>query len=111
MTTDWVLKMRRAQQLITQLDGEVLQYIDEGKARIDSRRDAVATNQWSLYFMMPEPPDPLWSTVVGDVLHNCRSALDIYAYQAITSRVKLNRGTCRTSSPAGIASPSSECTA
>lgn len=91
MTTDWGLKVQRAQQLIAHLDAEVLRYIDEGKARIEARRDTATTNQWSLYFMMPEPPNPLWSAVVGDVLHNCRSALDIYAYQAITSRVKLSR--------------------
>lgn len=81
----WVIKLARADQVLEELSAEVAAYLGGRIVRIEQRRDAPDVDAWSLFLRVLSEPDPMWSALVGDILHNCRSALDSFAYQTISA--------------------------
>lgn len=69
-------KLRRAKHHIDALKSESFGYSDRHPIGLRGKLNTDAT-EFTIYFVVPNPP-PLadWSLVVGDALHNLRSALD-----------------------------------
>jgi hypothetical protein len=73
----WVTKLDRARELTAELDREVTAYLARGAISLETR--SMAPTEWEFYLQVTRPPPLRWSSLVGDVLHNCRSALDTFA--------------------------------
>lgn len=69
----WSLKMARAGEHIEHLRGLVAAYLGSGAYRLVSERDE---NESRLRLQIDRQPPSNWSPIIGDVLHNLRSALD-----------------------------------
>jgi hypothetical protein len=81
------LKLNRARQLITELTRETDAYIESGAVRLDPiLRLREPTPTWDIYLRHSSAAPMTWGPVIGDVLHNARSALDTFAFDVITTR-------------------------
>ncbi len=81
----WELKLARAQELIIELSNDVGAYLREADVRLDSRPVGGAHADWDLFIRFSFSPPARVSSLVGDVLHNLRSALDAYAFHVLTT--------------------------
>jgi hypothetical protein len=78
--------MDRAHSLLRQLEEEIGPYTTSGQTYVETVRESPGSTTWLSYLRVRAHPDRRWSTLVGDFLHNCRSALDSFAYARITAR-------------------------
>lgn len=85
MSDPWTIKIDRALELTKVLESEIKTYMDSGAARVE----ATWIPEHSLFELtlhIDRNPPERWSAIVGDIVHNLRSALDARMFQLITSR-------------------------
>lgn len=71
----WITKLARAATHVEHLHAETARYLaEEPKPRLDV--EPTDGREYLLRLRVPKQPDPEWAAVIGDVLHNVRSALD-----------------------------------
>src|SRR6266498_3307458 len=77
-TFDHELKLQRARKHFEELKIEIGNWLGRKHYTVREERD---TDGWTTFFATAEQPpvDPI-SLLVGDCLHNLRSALDLLAY-------------------------------
>ncbi len=85
MGTAWKVKLERADELIDDLADEIAAYLRNDSIDVVATPSATLRSAWDLRLQLGVSPPTRWSAVIGDVLHNERSALDAYAYDVITS--------------------------
>jgi hypothetical protein len=83
-----LLKLARAQAHLEALKAEVRAYWEREPYRLRPDLDCEA-GEYSLYIEISEAAPVQWSVIVGDFIHNLRSALDHMACQLVL----INRGT------------------
>src|SRR3954451_21349032 len=69
------LKLVRAREHLDSLYGEIGPFIARQVARMDAKFDPV-TQSFTSTYKMQEPLPATWGLMVGDAVHNTRSALD-----------------------------------
>jgi len=74
--TAWATKLARAREHIVALTGEIHGLQDRGELRIAIERDGT---DHVLRAIVPDPMPARISAIIGDALHNTRSALDLFA--------------------------------
>lgn len=68
-------KIKRASFLINELESLCQQYINSNDFRVD--RVQIGTHEWNLILRVHEAPPLFLGILVGDIVHNLRSSLDI----------------------------------
>lgn len=78
------LKMQRAYQQIEALKGEINLFLEKGpyEPTLDIKRIG-RTTDFTIRMIVKEPCEPMWSIVIGEILHDIRSALDHLVYQLV----------------------------
>jgi hypothetical protein len=74
--TDWWLKVRRAEKHMVDIKEEVLAYARRNPYTATRIRLPDSKNQISCRFQITEQPNPMIAVILGDFIHNLRSALD-----------------------------------
>jgi hypothetical protein len=70
------LKLRRAAEHLDAIGMEAADFAERG-LRAPVPFEANPENEWTIFRRgTVQPPDPRWGTIVGDFIHNTRSALD-----------------------------------
>jgi hypothetical protein len=82
MEKPWLIKLARAEEHLAALSGEVADYLDQEPARITVDRQGEV---YELRLRVDVPPPVRWSAVLGDVLHNVRSALDSLVFALLVT--------------------------
>jgi hypothetical protein len=77
------LKLARATRHLDELRDVVRKYLDSGPYRVLRREDDSGDLVYSLQIVEAIPAE--WGAVVGDAVHNLRSALDLLAWQLVKS--------------------------
>ena len=73
----WRLKLVRAEHHFEELERTIRAYSDTRPYRAERVLDSQADRDvWRFRLVMPEKPDPQIAIILGDVVHNIRSALD-----------------------------------
>jgi hypothetical protein len=80
----WVLKIARARKHRAELDIAAGAYLRTGPYRLDES-PGEHEHTTDITFRIVEPVPPELSVMVGDVLHNLRSALDAFAFELACS--------------------------
>jgi hypothetical protein len=75
------MKLDRAEQHLDALEAEVAPYNARGPYSV--RPLEADGDWWVARLTVTEPPDPRWALIVGDFLHNARSALDNLVWQLV----------------------------
>jgi hypothetical protein len=73
----WRVKLERAKEHLVEFEAEAGRYLNSRP--YETRREhqgKIKTNMWRYVFRISKQPDPRLAAIVGDVLHNVRSALD-----------------------------------
>jgi hypothetical protein len=68
-------KLERARALIVLLDEKCKAYIHSDNFRVE--RIPIAPNEWDLYLRLHEAPPLEFGVLIGDIVHNLMSSLDI----------------------------------
>lgn len=76
------VKIQRARKNVDEAAAFIKSYLDKKPFTVSYKRDP-ATRRLIYYVSSVEEPDPELSGIVGDALHNLRSALDHIAYQLV----------------------------
>jgi hypothetical protein len=76
------LKLIRAKEHLDDLKRELLAF-DERKPYEGVAEISEDETEWWLRAVVREQPNPYWSTVIGDAVHNMRSALDYLACELV----------------------------
>jgi hypothetical protein len=85
----WILKVNRAEKHFVELGTEVTSYTGSHPYRaVRSRQRKRDRNIWRYHLVMTEQPDPNLAVIIGDVIHNLRSALDHLAVATVPSARK-----------------------
>lgn len=72
------LKVNRAKRHIVELNNNIIDYIKSKPYRVVVEQDTKSTNHlWTLRVRNEVPPD--FAVIIGDAIHNLRSALDLLA--------------------------------
>lgn len=84
--TDWTsgsrIKVERAKKHIGDLDPKVLAFLVRRPYKTVSEDDPETGDQvW--YIKIAETPPIQWGAIVGDVIHNLRSSLDVLVNQLV----------------------------
>jgi hypothetical protein len=79
MTFDHELKIRRAFDHLHELDGLIKAWLDGSHHSVRQERDP-KTGGVAVLATAEQPPVDPWSLLIGDSLHNLRSALDALAF-------------------------------
>jgi hypothetical protein len=81
----WRIKLQRAAEHAATLEAEVAAYLAEEPADVQVEPGDSDFEYLCRLIVRHEPP-PSWSAVIGDVLHNVRSALDSITYSILIGR-------------------------
>ena len=76
MTTDWWLKVKRAQKHMVDINREALRYASSEPYEFTRIRQPNSQGQVAYRVRITEQPDPMIAVMLGDFIHNLRSALD-----------------------------------
>ena len=89
------LKMMRAQEHADSLDKKLHAFLDRKPHLVVAEVDNETPQflDFTLKTQVKEETDPYWSVILGDFLHDLRSALDHLVYALATLRRKRPRGT------------------
>lgn len=89
---DYLLKLERASRHLNDLESELTQWCKRSKNRTIKERDPDGGPDGFRIRIRPEviPPDP-FAVIIGDVVHNLRSTLDILAFELLRRRYHPNR--------------------
>ncbi len=68
-------KIARAKSLIEELDDRCIMFLNSSSFRVE--REQLSSREWNLILRMDESTPLLLGVLVGDVVHNLRSSLDI----------------------------------
>lgn len=87
------LKVERAKEHILQLKAEIMAFHERKPYRIVVEEEPQSRDQ--IYRVkVKEQPLPRWATIIGDIVHNLRSALDLLAYDLVLANGEIpNRNT------------------
>lgn len=85
MANPWEIKTTRAIELIACLEGEVTEYFSTSSPVTRTYVGDVPETFFVILESMSELPER-WGAIVGDIVHNLRSALDAIMYAIITNR-------------------------
>jgi hypothetical protein len=75
-------KLKRAEEVFDELSGSLLRFL-ESRPYISEGGFDLASSEWVLRFRVRESPPLRWGVLIGDVVHNMRSALDHLAWQLV----------------------------
>jgi len=78
-TPGYERKLRRGDKHIDSLDEAVQDWLDRGGYTLVEKTDP-QTGYQIICAEIKEPPDPCWPLIIGDAIHNLRSALDHVAF-------------------------------
>lgn len=81
----WTIKINRAIELTQALENEIKNYMESGAARVETTW-IPQQSLFELTLRIERNPPERWSAMVGDIVHNLRSALDARMFQLIASR-------------------------
>ncbi len=84
MVTSWDLKLNRARQHLSGLTREVDEFMATDPVSVEVVPAPGGSPHLELRLAVESEPPPRWSTLIGDVLHNTRSALDSLGYRMVT---------------------------
>jgi len=84
------LKLQRAYSQLDALKGEITDFLD-GKPyepalkleRIPGAREAPCVIDFTIRMIVKKPCPPMWSILIGEIIHDIRSALDHLVYQLV----------------------------
>ena len=76
------VKLARAEELWNELGASLAQFLEGAPYRSEGAFDA-ETSEWVVRFRLDEEPPLRWGILIGDVVHNLRSALDHLAWQLV----------------------------
>jgi hypothetical protein len=76
------VKVERAKEHIRDLEAEVSSFLSTNPYMVGTKRDP-QTRRLIYYLVSVRNPSPRISAIIGDVIHNLRSALDHLAYQLV----------------------------
>jgi len=74
--TDWWLKVRRAEKHMVDIQQEAIGYASSHPYALTRIRLPDSKNQIRCRFQITEQPNPMIAVMLGDFIHNLRSALD-----------------------------------
>lgn len=74
-------KLARAAEVQKDLTNQISRFLSSGNFGVDYQRESDET--WLLTLRMQENPPLAWSMLVGDVIHNLRSSLDLALFTYI----------------------------
>lgn len=84
------LKLQRADQQLKTLKGEIAVFLDGDPyepavqfRRIRGAREARCVMDFTIRMIVKKPCDPMWSIIIGEIVHDLRSALDHSVYQLV----------------------------
>ena len=80
------LKLSRAYELAEALNEEIERFLTENPASIDSRR--LENDKVEVFLSVNKEIPVIFSLMLGEILHNARSALDAAMYSLVASRAK-----------------------
>ena len=81
------LKVERAKEHIRQLEAEIRAFHERKPYRIVVEEEPQSGDQ--IYRVkIKEQPSPRWATIIGDIVHNLRSALDLLANDLVRANCK-----------------------
>lgn len=75
-------KLARAEELWDELGVSLVEFLDPRPFQTEGSFDA-GPSEWVVYFRVNEEPPLRWGILIGDVVHNLRSALDHLAWQLV----------------------------
>jgi hypothetical protein len=81
------LKVERAKEHFQQLEAEIKTFNAGNPYRIVVEEDSQSGDQLYRVKVNKQPPTR-WSTIIGDVVHNLRSALDLLVNEAVRANGK-----------------------
>ncbi len=90
MAASWETKVERAREHIETLRLAVDEYATRVRPRVDWRLD-VSRSTLRAYLVAPEEPPDRLSAIIGDIVHNLRSALDTRMYRILSDRADRHR--------------------
>jgi hypothetical protein len=70
------LKLRRAKEHLDAINGEVDVFVERNLGPAVGFEPKPEDEWTTFYYGTVKPPDPMWGTMLGDYIHNVRSALD-----------------------------------
>src|SRR4030042_881086 len=73
---DWWLKVKRAEKHMVDINQEAIRYASRNPYDITRIRLPDSQKQIRYRFHITEQPDPMIAVMLGDFVHNLRSALD-----------------------------------
>ena len=76
-------KLARAEELIEELTAALLAFLLQSRPYTSEGEFDAATSDWVVVFRVHEEPPSRWGVLIGDVVHNLRSALDHLAWQLV----------------------------
>jgi hypothetical protein len=84
MSNPWAVKLARVDEHLATLGTEIVAYQDSDAAtiRVKPLADGVS---YDLVLSLSASPPERWSAVIGDILHNIRSALDSRTFDLVMS--------------------------
>jgi hypothetical protein len=75
------LKIARAKRHLQELSTEISSFFERGAVSVvieqASEYASVPGDMWAFTYREAEPVPATWSAIIGDVLHNLRTSLDI----------------------------------
>ncbi len=89
MNEDWWLKVQRAEKHMVDIKQEAMRYADSHPYRFTRIRLPDSQNEIRGRFRITKQPDPMIAVMLGDFVHNLRSALD---YIVVACVPKQRRG-------------------
>jgi hypothetical protein len=84
-----VIKLDRAQEHLRTLVNEVAEH-EHQSLKVEYQQSPAEPGVYRLRFRQAVPPPDRWSAVIGDLLHNVRSALDSFTFTTIDGRATLS---------------------
>jgi hypothetical protein len=85
--SDAHLKLLRAKEHLDAIDGQIAAFHSRDPYAIVDKYEP-ETGDYVMYIRVFEEPDPRWGVLVGDFIHNTRSALDYIAEQLVIANGK-----------------------
>jgi len=87
------LKLKRADQQLNALHRDMREFLDSDPyeptvqfRRIRGAREAPCVMDYSIRMIVKKPCRRVWSAIIGEIIHNLRSALDHAVYQLVIYR-------------------------
>jgi hypothetical protein len=90
--TDWWLKVRRAEKHMVDIQQEAIRYASSHPYTLTRIRLPDSKNQIRYRFQITEQPNPMIAVMLGDFIHNLRTALDYIVVASVPKQRRKNAG-------------------